>query len=165
MTTDGEIVAASVETVDPETGEVVDIVSLHDGDIVTDLPFERHLDAPEGRTAIVRLRVIDSSGTEHVTSLDRTLTVETPTPAATETPTPTPTPAATETPPTPTPTPTPAPESGGVTVPLIGVTIPIPSILGASIIVPVPFVGPFDVPLAPAAAVLVLGLGAVGRLR
>jgi hypothetical protein len=168
VTTDGEIVAASVETVDPETGEVVDIVSLHDGDIVTDLPFERHLDASEGRSVVVRLRVIDSSGTEHVTSLDRTLTVETATPAPTATPA-TPTPAPTATPATPTaePTATPVPEAdaGGVTIPFVGVTVPVPSVLGASVTVPVPFVGPFDVPLVPVAAVLVLGVGVVGRLR
>ncbi|WP_251341232.1 hypothetical protein [Haloplanus halophilus] len=168
VATDGEIVAASVETVDPATGEVVDIASLHDGDIVTDLSFERHLDAPAGRQVTVRLRVMDSSGTEHVTTLDRRLTVETPTatptPAPTATPAPTPTPDATAAP-TATPAPTPTPDAGGVTVPLVGVTVPVPSVLGASVAVPVPFVGPFDVPIVPVAALFVLGLGAVGRRR
>ncbi|WP_251329615.1 hypothetical protein [Haloplanus pelagicus] len=165
VATDGEIVAASVETVDPETGEVVDIASLHGGGIVTDLTFERHLDAPEGRTAVVRLRVIDSSGTEHVTRLDRTLTVETPTVAPDATPTATATPARTASPPISTPTPTPAPDSSGLTVPVLGVTIPVPSVLGASVTVPAPFVGPFDVPIVPVAALFVLGLVAAGRRR
>jgi hypothetical protein len=169
MATDGEIVSATLEAVDSDTGEVLDIVSLHDGDIVTDLDFERHLDVA-ARDTTVRLRVIDSSGTEHVESLDRTLTVETPT--RTQTPDPTPTP--TRTPasgagvtPTSVPTTAPAADSGGggLTVPFVGVTIPVPSVLGASVSVPVPFVGPFDVPIAPVAALFVLGLGAVGRLR
>jgi hypothetical protein len=162
--TDGEIASATVETVDPDTGEVVDIVTLHDGAVVTDLSFERRLDAPDGRDATIRLRVVDSAGTEHVRSVDRRLSVETqtatPTQTATATPAPTPTPTAT---PAPTPTATPAPD--GVTVPLIGVTIPIPSVFGAAVSVPVPFVGPFDVPIVPAAGLAVVGLGAAARAR
>ncbi|MFB6103086.1 MAG: hypothetical protein ABEJ73_11035 [Haloplanus sp.] len=165
--TDGEIVAASVETVDPSTGEVIDIASLHDGGIVTDLTFERRLDAPEGRHVTVRLRVIDSSGTEHVATLDRTWTAETPTATATATPV---TPTATATPVTPTATPatpTPAPTDAGFTLPLLGVTVPVPAVLGASVTLPVPVVGPFDLPIAPVVALLVLGLGlgVVGRVR
>ena len=164
--TDGEIVSASVETVDPDTGEVVDIVTVHDGETVTDLSVERRLDAPDGRHATIRLRVVDSAGTEHVRAVDRQLTVETATATPTPAPTATPTPAPTATPtPAPTPVPTPDPESRGLTIPVIGVTVPIPSILGTSIPVPVPFVGPFDVPVVPAAGLVVVGLGAVARAR
>jgi hypothetical protein len=168
--TDGEIASASVETVDPDTGEVVDIASLHGGGVVTDLSFERRLDAPGGRRATIRLRVIDSSGTEHVRSVDRQSTTDTPTPSATATPS-SATPASPATPAAPTPTPavtpvpTPAPESSGLTVPLIGVTIPVPSVLGTSLSVPVPFVGPFDVPVVPVVGLFVVGLGVVARAR
>jgi hypothetical protein len=164
--TDGEIATASVETV--ADGEVVDIETVHGGSVVTDLSFEQRLDAPENDTVTVRLRVIDAAGTEHVVSLDRTLTVDTPTatPTATPTPDPTATPTATPTPdPTATPTATPTPESSGLTVPLIGVTIPIPSVLGASVSLPVPVLGPFDVPIVPVVGIVVLGLGAVARAR
>ena len=168
MATDGEIVSATIETVDADTGEVVDIVSLHDGDIVTDLDFERHLAAPESRHTTVRLRVIDSSGTEHVTALDRTLTVETPTATPTATPGPSTTsaspPAATATPPPPTATPD-GSNASGLTVPVIGVTIPVPSVLGTSVSLPVPVVGPFDVPILPVAALFAVGLGLAGRRR
>ncbi|AZH24636.1 hypothetical protein [Haloplanus aerogenes] len=165
--TDGEIASASVETV--VDGDVVDITTVHDGGIVTDLAVEGRLDAPDGRDVTVRLRVIDSAGTEHVVSLDRRLTVDTPT--ATATPEPTATPAATSTPaPGPTatpvtPTPAPDPESSGLTIPLIGVTIPVPSVLGTSVSLPVPIVGPFDVPVVPVVGIVVLGLGAVARAR
>jgi len=159
----GEITSATVETVDPETGEVVDIASVHGGSVVTDLDVDTQLDAPDNRTVTIRLRVIDSAGAEHVVSLNRTRDVETPT--ATATATPTPTPAATATPgPTPTATPAP-PAAAGVTVPGLGVTIPIPDVLGASIGVPVPVVGPFDLPLLPAVGLVVFGLLAVARLR
>jgi hypothetical protein len=163
VATDGEVVAASLETVDPDTGAVVDLVSLHDGDIVTDLSFERHLDAPEDRNVIVRLRVIDSSGTEHVTSVDRTLAVETATPTATATPTTTTTapPAATATSPS---TATSTPEAAdGPTVPVLGVTLP--PVVATAVGLPVPLVGPVDVPIVPVTALIVLGLGAVGRRR
>jgi len=167
--TDGEIASATVETVDPETGEVVDIASVHDGTVVTDLAVERRLDAPDGREATLRLRVIDSAGNEHVVSVNRTLTVETPTATVTPTPTATVTPTPTVAPtPTATPTATPVPDSegsSGVTVPFLGVTIPVPSLLGASVSVPVPVVGPFDVPLAPVAALAALGVGIVARVR
>lgn len=168
--TDGEVVDATVETVDPASGEVIDIASLHDGEVTTDLHFDRRLDAPEGRTVTVRLRAIDSSGTEHVSSLNRTLTVETATPAPTATPTPTPEPTPTPGAPspstvTPAPTATPAPDDSGVTLPLIGVTLPVPSVLGASLSLPVPIVGPIDLPLVPSAVVALVGLGIVGRIR
>ena len=163
--TDGEIVSASVETVDPDTGEVVDIVTVHEGDTVTDLSFERRLDAPDGRRATIRLRVIDAAGTEHVQSVGRTLTVETPTATATATATtPAPTPTATATA-APTATPTPPTDPGGLTVPVLGLTVPIPSVLGASVSVPVPVVGPFDLPIVPLAGLLVVGLGVVVRVR
>lgn len=168
--TDGEIVAASVETVDPESGDVVDIVSLHDGDIRTDLSFERTLDAPDGRTVAVRLRVIDSSGTEHVTRLDRTRTVATATATATPTPTATPEPTATPAS-TPAPTATPvtttpdADTRSGITVPLLGVTVPVPGLLGASVTLPVPVLGPLELPVVPGVALLVVLVGAVGWVR
>jgi hypothetical protein len=168
--TDGEIVAASVETVDPDTGDVVDLVSLHDGRVVNDLGFEERLAAPEGRTVTVRLRVTDSAGTEHVVSLNRTLTVEDES-TATATPTPTPTATATATA-TPTPTPattTAAPPANataaGITVPFVGVTVPVPDALGASVSVPVPVVGPFAVPLVPVAALALAVGGVVARRR
>jgi hypothetical protein len=166
--TDGEIVSASVETVDPDTGEVVDIVTVHEGDTVTDLSFERRLDAPDGRQATIRLRVIDAAGTEHVQSVDRTLTVDTPTatpgPTPTATATPDPTPTATAAPPA-TATPAAPADSAGLTVPILGITVPIPSILGASVSVPVPVVGPFDLPIAPLVGLLAVGLGVVARVR
>jgi hypothetical protein len=166
--TGGEIASASVETV--VDGDVVDIATLHDGGVVTDLSFDRRLGAPDGRNVTVRLRVIDTEGTEHVTSLDRTLTTETPTATPTATPTPTPTSAtptatATPTPVTSTPVGTPAPDATGITLPLIGVTIPVPAVLGASVSLPVPIVGPFDVPIVPVFGLVVLGLGAVARVR
>ncbi|WP_338741370.1 hypothetical protein [Haloplanus salilacus] len=166
--TDGEVVSATVETVDPSSGEVIDIASLHDGAVTTDLRFDRRLDAPDGRNVTVRLRVIDSAGTEHVTSLDRTLVVETATPASTPRPTATPNPStasSTPQPPTVTPTPVPDTDDSGVTVPLIGVTVPVPSVLGASVSLPIPVVGPIDLPLVPVAVVALVGLGAVGRAR
>jgi len=166
--TDGEIASATVETVDPDTGEVVDIVTVHEGTTVTDLSFERRLDAPDGRQATIRLRVIDAAGAEHVQSVDRTLTVDTPTATATATPartssptvtaTTTPTPAATATPAEPA-------DSTGLTIPILGITVPIPSILGASVSVPVPVVGPFDLPIAPLVGLLAVGLGVVARVR
>jgi hypothetical protein len=166
--TDGEIASASVETV--ADGDVVDIVTLHDGGVVTDLPFEHRLDAPDGRNVTVRLRVIDSEGTEHVVSLNRTLTTETATATATPAATSTPTPATATATPVPTPATeapagTPAPESDGVTLPLIGVTVPIPAALGASVSLPVPVVGPFDVPVVSVVGLVVVGLGAVARAR
>jgi hypothetical protein len=164
---DGEIVSASVETVDPDTGEVVDIVTVHEGDTVTDLSFERRLDAPDGRQATIRLRVIDAAGIEHVQSVDRTLTVDTPmatgTPAPTAT-TPAPTSTATAAP-TATATPAAPAESAGLTVPILGITVPIPSFLGASVSIPIPVVGPFDVPIAPLVGLLAVGLGVVARIR
>jgi len=166
--TDGEIASASVETVDPDTGEVVDITTIHEGSVVTDLAFERSLGAPAGRNATIRLRVIDSAGTEHVQSVNRTLATDTPTPTSTPAP-PTAAPTTTPAPPTsPTsdpPTATPAPEPTGLTIPVIGVTVPVPSVFGASVSIPVPVVGPFDVPVVPTVGLVVLGLGAVARLR
>jgi hypothetical protein len=167
--TDGEIASATVETVDPASGEVVDIETVHEGGVVTDLRVERRLDAPEGRNATVRLRVIDSAGTEHVRSVDRTLTVETPAPTptatATATATPTATATATATPATPTPTPTtgtvrPTGSGDGV-----GVTVPLPSVLGATVSVPIPVVGPLDVPVVPVVGLVALALGVVARVR
>ncbi|AXG06134.1 hypothetical protein DU500_06575 [Haloplanus rubicundus] len=166
--TDGEIVSATVETVDPDTGEVVDIVTVHEGDTVTDLSFERRLDAPAGRQATIRLRVIDAAGTEHVQSTDRTLTVDTPTVTPTATPAPTATPTVTPTAtaaPTATATPAAPAESAGLTVPIIGITVPIPSFLGASVSILIPVVGPFDVPIAPLVGLLAVGLGVVARIR
>jgi len=164
--TDGEIASASVETV--ANGEVVDIASIHDEGIVTDLSFERRLDAPAGDDVTVRLRVLDSDGTEHVVSLNRTLTADTPTATAastaTATPTPVPTRGPTATPVTPTPSPADT-DGGSLTIPLIGVTIPIPSVLGTSVTLSVPVVGPFDVPVVPVVGLVVLGLGAVARVR
>jgi len=164
--TDGEIVSATVETVDPDTGEVVDIVTVHEATTVTDLSFERRLDAPDGRRATIRLRVIDAAGTEHVQSVDRTLTVDTPTATATPARTPSPTATATTTP-TPAATATPAApaDSTGLTIPILGITVPIPSILGASVSVPLPVVGPFDLPIAPLVGLLAVGLGVVARVR
>lgn len=158
----GEIASVTVETVDPETGEVVDIASVHSGSITTDITVEKRLDAPSGQRATVRLRVIDSAGTEHVTSLNRTLEAETPVTTATATPTPTRTPTATPTP-APTASPDPPDDTSGPTVPLLGVTLP--PILGTSVGVPVPLVGPFDVPILPAATLVVVGLAVVARAR
>jgi hypothetical protein len=166
--TDGEIADATVETVDPASGEVVDIASVHGDGTVTDLAFERRLAAPEGRTVTLRLRVIDAAGTEHVVELNRTRRAETPTPPTTTPPS---SPTATATPP-PSPTPTPAANAtaatngtAGLTLPLVGVTVPVPDALGASVALPVPVVGPIDLPVAPVALLIAVGLGVVGRRR
>jgi hypothetical protein len=158
--TDGEVVAATVEAVDPATGEVVDLASVHDGGVVTDLDVEERLDPSDGRTVTVRLRVIDAAGTEHVVSRTLTRPVET-TPASTATPARTTPPARTATPGTPTTTPTSGPPR--LTLPVVGATVAIPAPLAASVAVPIPVVGPFDLPIVPFLTLVVIGVVVVRR--
>jgi hypothetical protein len=114
--------------------------------------------------------VIDSAGDEHVASLRRThdtrtaTTTATPPPTATTTATPSPTATTTATPP-PASTPTAPTSPDGVTIPVIGVTVPVPGALRASVTLPVPVVGPFDLPVAPAVLLALVGAGvAIRRL-
>jgi len=163
---DGQVRGVSVEAVDPETGRLVDIQSVELG---ADGAFDTRLAAPSDETQI-RVRVRDASGAEHLTNatvaepLDRTAVP----PendgggddsssagggdadgdaAGAE--------ASGE-------------EQGGVRIPVVDVVVPVPTpdvggILSASASLPIPVVGPIEVPLLTAGIPVVLVLAAVGR--
>lgn len=116
---DGEITTVRAETV-AEDGSVVDFTTVYSGDVTERVALDGiALEAATGRTT-VRIRVIDSTGQEHVSSLELAGTAPaqvTATPTATVTSTGTATPTATSAsittpPPTATPTAT-AIEAGG----------------------------------------------------
>lgn len=160
---DGQIDDVSVEAVDPSTGRIVDVRPV---DLGRNGTFGARLDGAADTTRL-RIRVRDVSGGEHV----ETLTVDEPAddPA------------------------TPVADPGGdddgdgseadadgaatdddadplatVRIPVVGVTVTVPGVpapLGASVSVPVPVVGPFDVPLAPVGVLLLALVAVVARVR
>jgi hypothetical protein len=161
---DGQVANVSVETVDPATGATVDIRPVERG---VDGTFRTRLDAPSDET-VVRIRVRDVSGAEHLTTTNVSAPVER----------------------------TPAGGDGGadgddgagsdggegasdggtgdadgeddaggagVRIPFVGVTLPLGP-LAASVSLPLPFVGPIRIPavaVAGLALLLVVGLGVV----
>ncbi|AXG06059.1 hypothetical protein DU500_06160 [Haloplanus rubicundus] len=163
---DGQVRTVSVEAVDPETGRIVDIRPVELGDQVA---FDTRLDAASDETQ-VRVRVRDASGAEHLTNA---------TVAGALDPTATPTrgtsggddggserveasntsdadagePAENE--------------SSGVRLPLVGVVVPTPNlgVLSANVSLPVPFVGPFEVPLLAVGVPVVAVVAAVAARR
>jgi len=158
---DGQVREVTVEAVDPATGRIVDIRPVELG---ADGSFDTRLGATPDETRI-RVRVRDASGAEHLTNA---------TVAGPLDPTPTPSDGGTA-PPTAgadgggTATATAMNEMGtdGLRVPLVGVVIPTPAVevpdpLGASLTVPLPVIGPVDVPLIAGAPILLVVV-AVGR--
>ncbi|GAB3326561.1 hypothetical protein [Haloplanus salinarum] len=156
--TGGQPADASVETLDPDTERLVDVRPVEIG---PDGRFATRLDGLEEETR-VRVRVRDASGVEYLNSTTVTAPADEPAPppdtndgddgdseaARTGTP------AAAD-----------DDGAGGFRIPLLGVVVPLGP-LGASVSVPVPFLGPFDLPLAPVGVLALLaGVGAVARRR
>jgi hypothetical protein len=162
---DGQVRTVSVETVDPETGRIVDIRPVELG---SQGAFDTRLDAAPGETR-VRIRVRDASGAEHLTNatvagaLDPTATPERDTSAGDDDDSErveasdTGDAAGGE---------TAENESSGLRLPVVGVVVPTPNVgvLSASVSLPVPVVGPFEVPLL-AAGVPVVAVVAVAARR
>jgi hypothetical protein len=169
---DGQVRAVSVETVDPATGRIVDIRPVDCG---PDGAFTTRLGAVPDRT-VVRVRVRDASGAEHLTNATVTGPLEPTTPAAgaddstggsdesggdtdgagTDADT-----AGTE-----------ATDEGGggVRIPLVGVVVPVPSVdiagaLSARVSLPVPVVGPIEVPVLAAGVPVVFVVTVAARRR
>ena len=161
---DGQVREVSVEAVDPETGRIVDIRPVELGGQGA---FDTRLDAAPDETR-VRVRVRDASGAEHLTNATVAGALD--------------------------PTATPARDAGaaddggservgasdtggaggepaqnesdGVRLPVVGVVVPTPNlgVFSASVSLPVPVVGPFEVPLL-AAGVPVVAVVAVAVRR
>jgi hypothetical protein len=158
--TGGQPAGASVETLDPETGRIVDIRPVGIG---PDGRFGTRLDGVDGETD-VRVRVRDASGEEYLYPRSAPLTVTTPAPepATVASDPPDRTPPASET------------DGGGddaapdqaagIRIPLLGVVVPVPAPLGASVSVPLPMLGPLDVPIVPVGLLTALAV-AVARRR
>jgi hypothetical protein len=162
--TGGQVADVSVETVDPDTGAVVDIRPV---DLAADGSFGVRLAGVADRTR-VRVRVRDASGAEH----RRNATVSAPAPAPA-------TPAGDGSTPTDdgagdadAPTGSEAADAGpsGIRIPFVGVVVPVPTLgvpapLGAAVSVPLPLLGSVDVPVLAVAgpALLVVAVGAVRR--
>jgi hypothetical protein len=154
--TGGQPASASVETLDPETGRLIDIQSVTVG---PEGQFGTRLAGARGTTD-VRIRVRDASGAEylHPDSGPLTVTAPAPDPAPPpERPDGTPTPAAGDAGDATTP--------DGFRIPLLGVVVPTPGPLGAAATVPVPFVGPIDVPLVPVGLATLLAAAVALRRR
>jgi hypothetical protein len=168
---DGQVRTVSVEAVDPETGRIVDIRPVELG---AEGAFATRLDAAPDETR-VRIRVRDASGAEHLTNatvagaLDPTATPARGTSAggggsservdasgsdgeadalgsdgeAAEN------------------------ESSGIRLPVVGVVVPTPNmgVLSASVSLPVPVVGPFEIPLLAAGLPVVAVVAAVVARR
>jgi hypothetical protein len=158
---DGQVANASVETLDPATAGVVDVRPLELG---ADGTFRTRLDAPPDETR-VRVRVRDVSGAEHLA----TANVSAPSrPASTRSPGGGP--GGSDGDPSPAGTADAAAGTddggqAGIRLPVVGVTVPLGP-LAESVTLPVPVVGPFEVPVAALGALVVvlLGLGgAAGR--
>ena len=160
---DGQVRDVSVEAVDPETGRIVDIRPV---DLGTAGAFDTRLAAAPDET-LVRVRVRDASGAEHLTNATVAGELD--------------------------PTPTPARDAGddggserveasstgddvdesaqnessGVRLPVVGVVVPTPNVgvLSASVSLPVPVVGPFEVPLLAAGVPVVAVVAAVAARR
>ncbi|MFD1632345.1 hypothetical protein ACOZ4L_06075 [Haloplanus ruber] len=155
--TGGQPADASVETLDPDTGRLVDIRPV---DIGPEGRFATRLDGLDDETH-VRVRVRDASGTEYLNSTNVTAPADDPATPAPETP------ADDGADGTTTPTATPAPPDDGTDgfrIPFLGIVVPIPGVLTASVSIPVPVLGPFDLPLVPVGALALLG-GAVAVRR
>ncbi|GAB6860325.1 hypothetical protein ACFR97_09730 [Haloplanus litoreus] len=151
--TGGQLGDASVETLDPVSGRVVDIRPV---DIGPDGAFATRLDGVSDETR-VRVRVRDARGVEYLNSTTVVAPAEDPAPPPDESD------------PTPRPTSTPAEGDGvaptdGLRIPFLGIVLPVPGPLGASVSLPLPVVGPVDVPLAPV-GLLALIVGAVAIRR
>jgi len=160
---DGQVREVSVETVDPVTGRIVDIRPV---DLGPDGAFDTRLGGADDET-LLRVRVRDASGAEHLTNVTVAAPLE--------------------------PTAVPAENDGGgadggrddstgagvdpavedagnesdggLRVPVVGVVVPTPDVggvLSASVSLPVPFVGPIEIPLlavgVPLAAVVALAV-------
>lgn len=163
----GQVGDVSVEAIDPETGRILDIRSV---DLGTNGTFAARLDAAPDETRI-RVRVRDASGAEHLTNV----TVAEPlVPAPTPTPTPSAsTPSSGESDGGTAPTATNGTSNGsssGVRIPVVGVVVPVPTpdvsgALSASVSLPIPVVGPVDVPPIAAGVPLVFVVVVVVRRR
>jgi hypothetical protein len=152
--TGGQPADASIETLDPETGRLVDVRPV---DIGPDGRFATRLDGLERKTH-VRVRVRDASGVEYLNSTNVTAPADEPAPPpeTDDDGTGPSTPAGTDGEPD---------DAGtdGLRIPFLGVVVPLGP-LGASVSVPVPLLGSFDVPVAPV-GVLALVVGAVAVRR
>ena len=164
---DGQVRDVSVEAVDPETGRIVDIRPV---DLGAEGAFDTRLDAAPDET-LVRVRVRDASGAEHLTNATVAGALD-----PTQTPKPTRDAGADadsserieasgtgddvdESAQT---------EASGLRLPVVGVVVPTPDVggmLSASVSLPVPFVGPFEVPLLAAGGPLVAVVAAVAARR
>jgi hypothetical protein len=153
--TGGQVGDVSVETLDPSTGRVVDIRPVELG---ADGGFATRLEGVSDETR-VRVRVRDARGVEYLNSTTVAAPAEEPAPP----------PDASDPTPRPTPTPTGGDEPAddgpdGLRIPFVGVVLPVPGPLGASVSLPLPVVGPVDVPLAPVGLLaLLVGVVAVRR--
>lgn len=65
---DGQISRVRVETLTPD-GDTIDINSVYSGGVTEAVSFEEHLDA-ESYPAAVRVRVLDTTGTEHTKTIE-----------------------------------------------------------------------------------------------
>lgn len=167
---DGQVRAVSVEAVDPATGRIVDIRPV---DLGTNGSFTTRLGAASDETR-VRVRVRDASGAEHLTNVTVAGPLAPPsTPAADagrergdssgggergerDTGGVGADAAGTDA----------AGEDGGVRIPFVGVVVPVPEVggaLSASISLPIPFVGPIDVPVVAAGLPVLLVVAVVAR--
>lgn len=159
---DGQIDDVSVEAVDPSTGRIVDIRPVALG---PDGTFGVRLDGAPDSTRL-RIRARDVSGTEHVEETTVDAPAEDPaTPSRDEDD------PGTETPDDTAPDDATTDEADDRTfrIPVVGVTVPLPSLgvpspLDASVSIPLLLVGPIDLPLAPVGLV-VLGLVVVVARR
>jgi hypothetical protein len=166
---DGQVRAVSVEAVDPATGRIVDIRPV---DLGADGSFTTRLGGAPDET-IVRVRVRDASGAEHLTNVTVAGPLESPA----------------------------APpasggdggsdgdessatgtvggagagsadgdggDSGGVRIPVVGVVVPTPDVggaLSASVSLPIPAVGLIDVPVLAAGVPIVFVVAVAARRR
>ncbi|MFB6195151.1 MAG: hypothetical protein ABEI80_03195 [Haloplanus sp.] len=163
--TDGQVANVSVESVDPTTGRIVDIRPVELG---TNGTFGTRLDGVPNRTRI-RVRVRDARGEEYVTNTTVDAPAADPADPSTD--------AGEETDGT-----TGGDEGdaadgtdggtdagpSGIRIPIIGVVVPVPSLgipspLDAAITLPIPVLGPVDVPIVPVGVVALVALALVGR--
>jgi hypothetical protein len=163
---DGQVREVSVEAVDPATGRIVDIRPV---DLGPNGAFDTRLGGAADET-LLRVRVRDASGAEHLTNVTVAAPLE--------------------------PTAAPAADDGGgeesesddsadagvdsaaedagsasdggLRIPVVGVVVPTPDVggvLSASVSLPVPFVGPIGIPLVAVGVPLVAVVALVVRRR
>jgi len=133
--TEGQVRSVRVETLDPETGQIVDLQSTT---LDANGSFATRLDGAPDETR-VRVRVRDASGADHLANTTVTEQEPTPSDPAGEPAEADDAPGATD-----------DPVREEIRIPFVGIVVPVPqlgSLLGASVTVPLPFVGPIDVPL------------------